>query len=73
MKCKFWHEFDPVLGRGECTGWGKHQIEATALEMVATGEAPTLEAALSRTKPWKYPITLFTDPECGRFVLKPPP
>jgi hypothetical protein len=69
--CKFWYEFDPILGRGECVGWGKKVVEAIAVEMVESTEAATLADAATRTKPWRYPVTVFTDPECGRYVERP--
>lgn len=56
--CRWWQEFDPVLGRGECRGWGMKLCEERVEEMVATGEAPNATAAALRAGAWFWPVTL---------------
>ena len=71
LVCPYCEEFDPQAGRGRCHGWGKKQIEAKALDMIVTAESPNLDDALSRTGPWKWPITMW-DEGCSQNPLNPP-
>lgn len=72
LGCENYEEFDHLLGKGHCYGNGKHQVEAIALNLVATGSAPNLAVAMDRSESWKWPVVFWNDRSCGNFKAPGP-